>query len=345
MLVFTNRDVTPGDTPQAFGNCFEPLGSTLGMAEVVSTGRTLRLARVQPDVGDDDARKALTAVLTGDRPVLLYLHGNANTPLDCFRRCLRLQTLYDVAVIGFSWPSEGLLCSGEEQPRMPAGSRPAGDAGLAKLVSGRLGQQSLRGIRMRYGQAKQNAWHSTSALERFLRLLGTATLQAQGQPLTVAAHSLGAHLLQHTLGLGSTLAALAPARNIVLLAPCCRANGHGAWLQQLHPQGQVFVTYNLDDTVLLGARFADKEWKLGSLPGEMLQQPQVRYVDFKGAPTGPWGHSYFVTARAKMPVRPGRLFRRIFRGERDMAAHLTVRDPRIYLHCDPGLHMCQIGEG
>lgn len=53
-------------------------------------------------------------VFEGDKPVLVHLHGDSMTTALCFERCTRFEELYDVAVVGSKWPSEGRLASGKQ---------------------------------------------------------------------------------------------------------------------------------------------------------------------------------------------------------------------------------------
>lgn len=84
-----------------------------------------------------------------------------------------------------------------------------------------------------------------------------------------------------------------------------RAAGHREWLGKLHPEGQVFVTYNNADLVLAGAFIADKgDTKLGTNPGgDLLQTPSTRYIDFTGARNDVAQHDYFVRTAMSAQTR------------------------------------------
>ncbi|QLQ00336.1 MAG: hypothetical protein HZY78_09350 [Burkholderiaceae bacterium] len=118
-----------------------------------------------------------------------------------------------------------------------------------------------------YQQAKNNAMGAVDSLARFLRLVAVARLQANAQPFSLAAHSMGVHLLQYSLALDATREALGSAFNIALVAGCARASGHKDWVPLLRPKGRVFITYNQNDTTLAGATVADGgQVKLGMAP-------------------------------------------------------------------------------
>lgn len=325
MLIFTNRTTdVAGDGTATFGAQFQPGASTLGVVTVGRSATDFALTEGVSNVEDDAALQRLVPLFSGSRPVLAYLHGFNNTPNSCFERCGRLEEIYDLEMIGFSWPAEGFLSSGADLPNMPA-SAGADDVGdeysLGKVnPSNRKEGWAERKLR-RYRQAKVNAQDSTDALARFLRLLATARLYANGQRMTIAAHSLGCHFLQYSIETEAASESLSAAQNIVLLAACCRADGHPNWIGKLTPKGQVFVTYNKGDSVLFGASIADaQQIKLGTEPGERLRNaPKVRYVSFSNAQVGFGGHNYFVREPGKkVPKSVKRVFSRVFASEADI---------------------------
>lgn len=325
MLVFTNRHVLAGvPDASAFTAAFTPLATGLSFGEVARSGAGWALSGVERDGGDDTIVSTLVDRFRGDRQVLVYLHGNNNTPPDCFERCARLSEIYGVEVVGFSWPSEGLLSSGADLPGLDHTETDLaeGEANL-RGIDERSGNEGAIGRKKRrYRQAKVNAQESVEALARLLRLLATARLYANGRKMSLAAHSLGAHLLQYTLDLDGAAESLGAASNIALLAACVRAAGHRDWVARLRPTQQLFITFNRGDSVLYAARIVDgNQIKLGADPGaERFAAPHVRYIDFTGAAAGNLGgHGYFVAASAdKLPKRTRKLFGRIFAAERDL---------------------------
>lgn len=333
MLIFSNRELNAaGD---ALGTSFQPGADTLTLAAVGrGVGNTWQLTSAQTTVTDDAVIQALLPLFQGSKPVLAWLHGNSNTPADCFERCERLAALYSVEVVGFSWPSEGFLPDGAELPRLPPASLAADDEdALAAVDTANRSEGAVQRTLRRYRQAKLNAQDSTDALARFLRLLGVARLYAHQQPFTLAVHSLGVHFLQNCLQLAGATESASTAHNIALLAPCARAEGHLSWLRTLQPKGQVFVTYNKGDSVLFGAFVADgQQLKLGTDPGSArLAAPNVRYISFSNAKVNAGGHGYFVMDG--MPAKTKKLFKRILASERDIQG--TEYPRQIYpIGCD-----------
>ncbi|MBC5783252.1 alpha/beta hydrolase [Ramlibacter sp. USB13] len=335
MLVFTNRDVVPGAGASAFQRSFAPGARRIGVAAAVrdASGRW-DLSGIDDDVTERDALDLLLPLFSGARPVLVFVHGNSHTPVHTFGRCLQLDTEYNVEVVGFSWASEGFLCDGSALPRLEGGDAPVEEMDLSVVKPATRGQADAQQFARRYRQAKTNAQDSVDALAHFLRMVATARLISNARPYTLAAHSLGAHLLQYTLEVPGASESVATAQNVVLLAPCARADGHAGWLHQLRPKGRTYVTFNKADNVLFGAFVADggKQAKLGVDPGAtLLRGPGFRYISFSNAQTGMGGHRYFLDG---LTTESRRLFSRLFRSEADLQA--GEPDRKVYpVGCDP----------
>jgi alpha-beta hydrolase superfamily lysophospholipase len=342
MLVVTNRHVINAGADASFGEAFTPAQSALSIAQAAADANgQWSLQQVVPQASDAQIGTALVRVFSGDRPVLLYIHGNNNSPVKCFERCALLAKMYGVEVVGFSWPSEGKLPDGSSLPNTQ-NNHPDDENDLADVrESNRLDSRIVQKAR-RYRQAKNNAQDSVDALARFLRLMAIARLQANGQPFSVAAHSLGSHYLQYTLEIDVAREALGSAQNIALVAPCVRAAGHADWVDRLRPKGQVFITYNDGDSVLFGAFIVDgRQTKLGTDPGgDLVRNGIVRYVCFTRSPVGFGGHGYFVYG--KLAKKTKLAFGRMFGSQADIQGQEYPR--QVYVAgCDADGAVCYVG--
>jgi len=341
MLVFTNRTVLsgPGDE-SALTTKFVPGSDTLAMADVSRAGPShWSLPNVTPAVTDAAAEAALVEVFEGDRPVLVHLHGNNMTPAQCFERCARFEEVFGVAVVGFSWPSEGRLPSGRRRGGVTGERAEAEDRlTLAAVTSTNFDARSggIGDVIARYRQAKRNGKASVAAIARFMERVGQAHAVARSaRPFTVAAHSLGVHCLQMLLeaGLGHRLP---QARNVALLAACVPDRNHARWIAKLPRSDALIVTTNISDWVLLGALWADKfQAKLGaSVPvPPLVTAPKTRYVDFSRRSFGE--HEYFIAEQGSA-LDPDLLdvLGRVFRSGDDIA---TGQNPcEVYRLCCDG---------
>lgn len=319
MLIFTNRELkVEAGNASALTKVFQPFHETLNSVDVLAAANGWRVSQHGVGLSDEAVLAKIEAVMDGDKPVLVYLHGNNTTPAKCFLRARQLEAQYDVSVIAYSWTSEGFLPNGEDQGGMdPTRMDTDDDEDALTNVKTRddLRQGWIARKARRYGQAKKNAQESKDSLARFLRLVAAARLRKQSRKVSFVAHSLGCHFLQHTINEQDAEASLSAMHNVILSAACTAAAKHTAWLSQIHPLLKVYITYTRADAVLFGASVVDSELKLGTAWGdEYLTGPKYRYIDFENAKKmSLHAHRYFVAEDDKKLSKEAKeLFRRIF---------------------------------
>ena len=352
MLIFTNRGLNSASSKaSALTSAYIPFADTLNSVNVRSTkpGAGWQVSQHESQLTDALALKQLSEVLGGDKPVLIFLHGNNNTPASCFTRCQQLEEQYGVAVIGFSWASEGFLPNGLDPKGMDE-TKPDSDANEDALSEVKTKESLKEGWiarkARRYGQAKLNAQHSKESLARFLRLVAAARLGTMTQKVSFAAHSLGCHFLHYSVNEQDAEASLSAMHNVVLLSGCTGAAKHTAWVGQIHPLLKVYITYTKADSVLFAASIVDGDLKLGTNPGgELLANPKYRYIDFEGAARMKFGaHRYFVADPGrKLSKKATELFRRIFSSKLDFDP--ADESPKVVypVACNSDRSVCYMG--
>lgn len=275
MLIFTNRKIFK----KTLTTQFEPESRALSCVDVDDG----IVSNIQDD-NDAQFFARIKAVFDAPQPVLVFIHGNGNPPERCVARCRMLEEIYNVNVIGFSWPSEGIAADVDDESD-DDGEEAAG------LQEG--------GKRERFKQATQNAVDSAAALTRFLQIVASVSTAVR-ESYSVAVHSLGNHLFRMAVAKHDAANALKNAANVILLAPCTDADDHAEWVGRIKPAGATIVTYNAVDLILAAALIADGgKPKLGVDPGKDLAKTEhVRYVDFQGA-TLKLSHRYYVWNKKK----------------------------------------------
>jgi hypothetical protein len=200
---------------------------------------------------------------------LLFVHGDSKTFSQAVLRGFDIQELYNVNVIVFSWPSK---------------------------------DPDINGIK-NFKSSRQNVirshGHFTSliCLMRSLRQVNPAFQSGAG--LSVFFHSLGNFYLENLVKQRKSLCG-PPAvfDNLVLNAAAVNQEHHRDWLEQLHIQERIYITSNVSDFNLKGARIFTKD---GKQLGEKIKPPlseTADYVNFTKAvgfrfPT--WAtHTYFI---------------------------------------------------
>lgn len=353
MLIFTNRQLEEAfkDERQLTAK-YTPFAQALNCCQLSQTTTAKpkwKIEQSKIDLDDQNALEILVECLTGDRPVLVYIHGNNTTPSACFARCKQLEDQYGVLTIGFSWTSEGFQPNGEDLAGVSSVQlkTDVGDESLASVKRDNLSEGWIQRKARRYAQAKINAQHSAMALARFLRLVASARLATIKQPFSVAVHSLGCHFFHYAVTHEGANESLGVAHNITLLAGCTGAAKHAAWIGQINPVRKVYIMYTNDDSVLASAKVIDGDTKLGANPGtERLSAPKYRYVDFEGAAKMVIGaHRYFVADPNKsLSKHAHKLFSRVFTSQDDVLPGENLR--KIYpVICTPDGSVCYMGGG
>lgn len=351
MLVFTNRQLdTSSSDATALTKRYVSFSDVLNSVQVTERSKSWKVSDPREELSDADAMAQLNEVLAGSKPVLLFLHGNNNTPADCFTRCQWLEEQYNVAVIGYSWASEGCLPDGSDLsgPKEPDTKFTDPDEGLAAVetkASLQVGWIALKA--QRYAQAKVNAKQGKEAFARLLRLVAAARLGGMRQKVSLAAHSLGCHLLHYTIDEQDAEASLSAMHNVALIAGCTDATKHSAWVGQIHPLLRVYITYTKADSVLNAAKLVENGGdKLGANPGnDRLVGPKYRYINFEAAKVKKWGaHRYFVADPGKKLTKPSKLlFSRIFASEVDFTGGIDERKKVYPMDCSADGSVCHMG--
>lgn len=351
MLIFTHRHLKPAATDEAaLTRKYTPFDDTLNSVDAApDPNGGWKVTAQRSALTDAAAAELIDAVLKGDKPVLFYLHGNNTEPARCFARCDALERQHKVAVIGFSWTSEGYMPDGLDLSGLDK-SKPAtddDDEALSAVKSrDSLKEGWIARKARRYAQAKVNAQHSTDALARLFRLVASRRLHLMQQKVSLAVHSLGCHFLHYTVDQQDAEASLAVMHNVVLMAGCTGAAKHAAWVGRIHPLQRVYMTYTRADTVLFGAGVVDGDVKLGTAPGtDLLSGPKYRYIDFENAEKmSPGAHSYFVARPGKkLSSHAGLLFGRIFRSEPDFEGGIDAAKKVYALGCRNDGTVCWMG--
>ena len=112
MLIFSNRELESRLSTSFFKHKSTAGPARLALATLERTPQAMagrwKVSQIDShvDVDDDDSMRVLLPMFQESRPLLLYLHGYNSTPAACFERCDRLQSLYGLEVVRFSWSSK-----------------------------------------------------------------------------------------------------------------------------------------------------------------------------------------------------------------------------------------------
>lgn len=97
-----------------------------------------KVVQMDCDVDDAESMSELLPLFQQARPLLLYLHGYNSTPAAFFERCDRLQSLYGLEIVRFSWSSKKHLLDDGFRPGFDVGM----DHGLQRELARLFGPQA-----------------------------------------------------------------------------------------------------------------------------------------------------------------------------------------------------------
>jgi len=92
-----------------------------------------KVVQIDCDVDDAESMDKLLPMFQKARPLLLCLHGYSSTPAAFFERCDRLQSLYGLEIVRFSWSLKKHLPSGGPRCVVDAGIDDSLQQELARL--------------------------------------------------------------------------------------------------------------------------------------------------------------------------------------------------------------------
>jgi hypothetical protein len=221
--------------------------------------------------------------------ILLFVHGHYKSFTDAAISGLRIQNLYNIKVISYSWPSM--------MNRSPGAKN--------------------------YLSSKGNVEAGTPAFRNLLELIRdfktARSLSGKDVHISLCLHSLGNYYLERMVN--DTLLGGLPAdlfENIVINAAAVDQERHSEWGDLLNIQKRIYITSNEKDFNLAGVRsFTDSGVQLGRRP-ELPHSDNAVYVDFTDAvgfrfPTGAT-HNYFTGKMAMKNKKIHQFFEDLFHG-------------------------------
>ncbi len=298
MFVVTNRNLQPNEPPEKrFGETFNAKGpNELRLAEAKKVGGSWQV-NVLPDKityqGEEMWASEVAFLQVQARMCeqakncLFFVHGY-NTDFEAaLEGGNRLETLYGLEIVVFTWPSNG---------------------------------GGVRGT-LDYRSDKRDTALSVNALDRcFEKLAGYLRKHAEtacNQNFNLALYSMGSYLfkrlLQSSVYQGETLLF----DNIALLAADVNNPGHAEWVDRVQYRNRLYITINEDDFALAASRLKPGPQQLARL-GHWIQNLNSRnaiYLDFTDAEHVGNSHAYFWDDALDNPIVK-RVFEDAFNGRR-----------------------------
>ena len=290
----------------------------LASATNVTGGRYVArrvLGRINPERGKALGVKKLAPK---GRNLLFFVHGFNNNMRAVLDRAHRLETLYGVEVVAFSWPANGGGVTGvssyRSDKRDAKASIGALDRALHAMVRmlGEFNADQFLEIRRR---AERKFKDDPEQRERFIN-----HAISKSCPFTVNAlfHSMGNYLYKHMVKSDSSEGKGLLFDNVVLAAADTNTENHADWVDRIRCRRRLYITINEDDQALGAARMKigdEQKARLGHYP-YALHSRQGVYVQFTGVPKVNDSHSYFEGDPVTKNPRIKKFFKEAFNGRR-----------------------------
>ncbi|MEA5466290.1 alpha/beta hydrolase [Leptothoe sp. PORK10 BA2] len=300
MYVVTNRILQPSAPPEErFGTTFNPMGpNELRLAEAKKIGN-----RWQVDILSDRVTyngeqmwaseaaflKAQKRMCQNHTDALFFVHGFNTDFNNALESAYRIEQLYNLEVILFTWPSNG--------------------GGTIDGLSS-------------YQDDKRDAVLSIGALDRCFEKLAAYFIkyadQACKRRFNLALHSMGNYLfkrlLESSIYQGETLLF----DNIVMLAADVNNEGHADWVDRVRFRNRLFITINEDDAALAASKALagdEQKARLGHW-SRNLSARNATYLDFTDSANIQAHHNYFSDDSALQNERIKEVFKLAFSGEK-----------------------------
>lgn len=145
MLIFSSREVEGRPDTAAAEPQFAADSALDGLkCPPQMPGEHWKVVQMNCDVDDAESINELLPLFQQKRPLLLYLHGYNSTPAACFERCDRLQSLYGLEIVRFSWTARKHLHDDGLRPGFDAEVDPGLRRELARLFGPQKGARSTK---------------------------------------------------------------------------------------------------------------------------------------------------------------------------------------------------------
>lgn len=315
MYLVTNRAVDEDESGfSAFGEKLNPKGPhELRFVEVTRSSNKYRVKvlddeltsqevekfKLDPDVkhyrSAQVARSIYQRVVKSKKNLLLFVHGFNNDVKAVVKRAYKLEELYDVEVLAFTWPADGGGVGGvlsyKSDKKDARASIGALDRVLEKI---RANLDDLRNFQIAMIRKEVSSEHAENAETRDEVFARRVTALCPFK-VTLMLHSMGNYLFKQLLKSSLYSAGELLFDNVLLVAADTNNKSHAEWANRIEFRNRLYITINEHDSALKWSRMKGGEEqlaRLGHLPYELDSERAV-YVNLTDAPFVKESHAYF----------------------------------------------------
>lgn len=295
MYIVTNRNIQTNQSPEnRFGNDFNEKGpAELRLAEAEKSNNSWNINILEDEVVHENQTMAASeaAFLKLQKKLcnestncLIFCHGFNTNFASALEAAYRLQEIYKLEVVLFTWPSDGRLQNYRDDKREAIQSIYAFDRCLEKM-NGYLSKYKDRNCQRKF---------------------------------SIALHSMGVyifkHLMKSTIYQGETLLF----DNIIFLSADVNSAEHAEWCDRIRFRNRLFITINEDDRALAASSAKGGSEQLTRL-GHSIQNllsANATYLNFTDAEHVGNAHNYFSKSSPLQNAKVKSTFQVAFNGGR-----------------------------
>lgn len=343
MYLITNRKMTKAKNLKAFGKTLNPKGpNELRMVSVEKSGRGWKVDLVvdQLDTGivkelkkkymlDIDteipwhgslkvACELFERARTEKKSILFFVHGYNNDVEDVLKAAYKIESLYNVIVVPFTWPANGggvvtgtaAYLSDKADARASAGAL---NRSICKIQQMHL--MLTRSLQQQNQQAsfKKHPNNPSAAASLYTRLMEKNC----SAKISLLCHSMGNYVLKFTLATNENSTSLLVFDNICLVAADANNQDHIQWVGKLDVRKRIYVVINENDSALQASRIKpgkEQKARLGHYL-KKLNSPNASYIDVTDVEHIGSEHTYFKGDPVQKNAKLRDLFTNMFNGK------------------------------
>jgi esterase/lipase superfamily enzyme len=295
MYVVTNRNLQPDQPlPERFGKGFNKVDpSELRLAFVNKVDGSWQV-EILPDRETYEEKEMFASeaaflktqkrMCDNSTNCLVFCHGYNTDFQGALEAAWRIQEIYKLEVVLFSWPSDGIQTS--------------------------------------YRSDKREASQSVYAIDRFFEKLDDYLKKYRdrrcGRKISFAMHSMGAYLLEHLLKSSIYEGETLFFDNIIMMSADVNNQDHANWVNRIKCRNRLFITINEDDFALDFSELKggdEQEARLGNTLRN-LNSNNATYLNFTDAKFVGNAHNYFSEDEPLRNALVKEIFQTAFNGGR-----------------------------
>lgn len=344
MYLVTNRSVSNGKTMRVFGNKPNANGpNELRIVEVNKEDNKWKVSAIKDELTSAQVKKlASDYKLTIDtsrqwhgslevacklfaqaskekKSILFFVHGYNNDVSDVMRSAQKLESLYDVIVVPFTWPANGggAISGTASYLSDKADARASSGAfnrfvGKIQYFHSLLSQASVDEIKDKVEHKYKGKKNPMAGATLYTRLVS----QACCVKINLLCHSMGAYLLKDSLKTSDNVTSNLVFDNINLVAADTNNKNHAEWADTIDVRNRIHVVINENDSALRASRVKPGKEQRARLGHYLknLNSKHLVYIDITDADGVDCEHSYYKGSAVTENATLKALFNDIFNG-------------------------------